>query len=217
MSDPVLDRRSIRKYTDQPVPDKLVETLLRAAMSAPSAGNQQPWHFVVIRDRAILDAVPGFHPYARMMVKAPVAILVCGDGDLEKSKGFWVEDCSAATENVLIEAQELGLGSVWLGPVPARGSREEDARPRPRDARARDPVRPSAGRVPGREQEAVAPLSRGARPPRHVVTPPQVAAARRTGMTRATRDAAGAAPSGLAPGRKAPPHGSYRAVRVWKG
>jgi nitroreductase len=118
MSDPVLDRRSIRKYTDQPVPDKLVETLLRAAMSAPSAGNQQPWHFVVIRDRAILDAVPGFHPYARMMVKAPVAILVCGDGDLEKSKGFWVEDCSAATENVLIEAQELGLGSVWLGLYP---------------------------------------------------------------------------------------------------
>jgi len=78
MSDPVLDRRSIRKYTDQPVPDKLVETLLRAAMSAPSAGNQQPWHFVVIRDRAILEAVPGFHPYSRMMVKAPVAILVCG-------------------------------------------------------------------------------------------------------------------------------------------
>jgi nitroreductase len=127
MSDPVLDRRSIRKYTDQPVPDKLVETLLRAAMSAPSAGNQQPWHFVVIRDRAILDAVPGFHPYARMMVKAPVAILVCGDGDLEKSKGFWVEDCSAATENILIEAQQIGLGSVWLGVYP-REDRVENMR-----------------------------------------------------------------------------------------
>jgi nitroreductase len=118
MSDPVLDRRSIRKYTDQPVSDDHVETLLQAAMSAPSAGNQQPWHFVVIRDRAVLDAVPGFHPYARMMIKAPVAILVCGDESLEKSRGFWVEDVSAATENVLIEAQELGLGSVWLGLYP---------------------------------------------------------------------------------------------------
>jgi nitroreductase len=115
MSDPVLERRSIRKYTDQPVPDKLVETLLRAAMSAPSAGNGRPWHFVVIHDRAILDAVSSFHPYARMMNKAPLAILVCGDESLEKSKGFWTEDCSAATENILIEAQELGLGSVWLG------------------------------------------------------------------------------------------------------
>lgn len=122
MSDPVLDRRSIRKYTDQPVPDKLIETLLRAAMSAPSAGNERPWHFVVIRDRAILDAVPRFHPYARMMSQAAVAILVCGDEALERSSGFWVEDCSAATENVLIEAQELGLGSVWLGLYP-RGDR----------------------------------------------------------------------------------------------
>jgi len=118
MSDPVLDRRSIRKYTDQPVPDKLIDTLLLAAMSAPSAGNERPWHFVLIRDRAILDAVPAFHPYARMMVKAPVAILVCGDESLEKSKGFWVEDVSAATENILIEAQEIGLGSVWLGLYP---------------------------------------------------------------------------------------------------
>jgi len=62
MSDPVLERRSIRKYTDKPVPDELVEKLLRAGMSAPSSGNEQPWHFVVIRDRAILDAVSSFHP-----------------------------------------------------------------------------------------------------------------------------------------------------------
>ena len=161
MSDPVLDRRSIRKYTDQPVPDKLVETLLKAAMSAPSAGNQQPWHFVVIRDRTILDAVPAFHPYARMMVKAPVAILVCGDEALEKSKGFWVEDCSAATENLLIEAQELGLGSVWLGLHPREDRVRKMRALVARDAGPRDPVRPAAGGVSGREQAAVAPLRRG--------------------------------------------------------
>lgn len=115
MEDPVLERRSIRKYTDRPVPEEHIITLLKAGMSAPSAGNERPWHFVVIRERSILDAVAGFHPYARMMTQAPVAILVCGDPELEKSKGFWAEDCSAATENILIEAQAIGLGSVWLG------------------------------------------------------------------------------------------------------
>ena len=124
MEDPVLERRSVRKYTDDPVPDEHVTTLLKAAMAAPSAGNQQPWQFVVIRDRGILDAVARFHPYGKMMARVQVAILVCGDESRERSKGFWVEDCSAATENILIEAQEIGLGSVWLGVYP----REERVR-----------------------------------------------------------------------------------------
>jgi len=115
MEDPVLERRSIRKFLDTPVPEEHITTLLKAGMSAPSAGNERPWHFVVIRERSILDAVANFHPYARMMTQAPVAILVCGDPELERSKGFWVEDCSAAAENILVEAQEIGLGSVWLG------------------------------------------------------------------------------------------------------
>lgn len=92
--------------------------LLKAAMAAPSAGNQQPWHFIIIQDRNILDEIPKVHPYAQMTSEAPLAILVCGDLRNEKHPGFWVQDCSAATENILIEACELGLGAVWVGVYP---------------------------------------------------------------------------------------------------
>lgn len=120
--DPVLRRRSIRKYTDEPVDEALVARLLRAAMAAPSAGDQRPWQFVVVRDRDTLRAVTTFHPYARMLGQAPLAILVCGDTRLEKWPQFWEQDCAAATENLLIEAEVLGLGAVWLGvhPLPER-------------------------------------------------------------------------------------------------
>ena len=111
-------RRSIRKYTDDPVGDEELRDLLEAAMAAPSAGNQQPWHFVVVRDRMLLNAVPGFHPHARMAEQAPVAILVCGDPTLEKHQGFWVQDCAAATENLLLAAAALGFGAVWCGVHP---------------------------------------------------------------------------------------------------
>ncbi|MBS7627126.1 nitroreductase family protein [Candidatus Bathyarchaeota archaeon] len=114
----IISRRSIRKYTDQPIPDDKVEMLLKAAMSAPSAGNQQPWHFIVINERKILDEIPKFHSYAQMLHEAPLAILVCGDLKLEKHKGFWTQDCSAATENILIAANANGLGAVWLGIYP---------------------------------------------------------------------------------------------------
>ena len=115
MDDPVLSRRSIRKYTDEPVGDDLVERLLRAAMAAPSAGNQQPWRFVVLRDRDAMRAITDFHPYARMLPTAPVAVLVCGDPSGVKWPQMWEQDCAAATENLLIEAVQLGLGAVWLG------------------------------------------------------------------------------------------------------
>lgn len=111
-------RRSIRRYSNTPVPDELVEKLLEAAMYAPSAGNEQPWHFVVIRDRAVLDEIPSIHPYAAMTQMAGVAIVVCGDVTLEKHKGFWVQDCSAATQNILLAAHALGLGAVWVGIYP---------------------------------------------------------------------------------------------------
>jgi nitroreductase len=111
----ILTRRSVRSYTSAPIPETLLTQLLRAAMNAPSAGNEQPWHFVVIRDRAVLEAITGFHPYATMLRGAAATILVCGDLQLEKFKGFWVQDCSAATENILIAARALGLGAVWLG------------------------------------------------------------------------------------------------------
>ena len=87
-------------------------------MSAPSAGNEQPWQFIVIRQRAILDAIPSIHPYSHMLKEAALAIAVCGDLSFEVYKGFWVQDCSAATQNILIAAHGLGLGAVWLGFYP---------------------------------------------------------------------------------------------------
>ena len=114
----IFTRRSIRKYTNEPVPDPIIMELLAAAMAAPSAGNEQPWHFIVINDRQILNEIPKFHPYSQMLKEASVAILVCGDVMLEKYTGYWVQDCSAATENILIAVQAKRLGAVWLGIYP---------------------------------------------------------------------------------------------------
>jgi len=114
----ILTRRSIRKYINKPVSESLIGELLKAAMSAPSSGNQQPWHFVIINDRRLLDKVPTFHPYSQMILQAPVAIAICGDLSLEKNKGMWVQDCSAATQNLLLAANAKGLGTVWLGVYP---------------------------------------------------------------------------------------------------
>jgi nitroreductase len=111
-------RRSIRKFQQKAVPDDLVRDLLAAAMSAPSAGNQQPWQFVIITDREILGKVPGLNPYAAMAKDAPLAILICGDLALEKFPGYWVQDCSAATQNLLLAAHGKGLGAVWTGIYP---------------------------------------------------------------------------------------------------
>ena len=114
----ILTRHSIRKYTPTPVPDSLVTEILQAAMSAPSAGNQQPWQFVVVADRLLREEIPTFHPYAQMVREAPVAILVCGDLHLETYPGHWVQDCSAATQNILLAAHAKGLGAVWVGVYP---------------------------------------------------------------------------------------------------
>jgi len=114
----IFERRSIRKYSQRPVFDDRVEQLLKAAMAAPSAGNQQPWEFIIIRDRNILNDITKVHPYSQMLQEAQLAIVVCADLDKEKHSGYWIQDCSAATENILIEAKHLGLGSVWLGVYP---------------------------------------------------------------------------------------------------
>jgi nitroreductase len=121
--DAIFRRRSIRSYTPEAVPREVLRTLVKAGMSAPSANNEQPWHFVVIDDRRVLDEIPRFHPHARMLAEAPAAILVCGDPAVDGGVGFWVQDCSAAVENILIEIVELGYGGVWLGVHP----REERA------------------------------------------------------------------------------------------
>ena len=112
-------RRSIRKYEKREVPEALVREVISAGMAAPSAKNEQPWHFVVLTDRALLEKASDLHIYAKMVRDAPVAILVCGDLALEKSKDKWVQDCSAAAENMLLAAHALGLGAVWVAVYPS--------------------------------------------------------------------------------------------------
>jgi len=118
----LMTRRSIRKYTGEPVSDADVENILRAAMAAPSAGNEQPWQFVVVRNRETMDRIMEVHPYAAMLEQAPVCVAVLAELSAEKYKGMWVQDTSAATLNMLLAAHALGLGAVWLGvhPVEAR-------------------------------------------------------------------------------------------------
>lgn len=113
--DAIMTRRSIRKYTSEPVAPEHVETLLRAAMAAPSAGNQQPWRFVVLTERERLDAAAQTTPYGSMLREAPLGIVVCADTRDLKHPQMWEQDCSAAVENLLLAAHALGLGAVWLG------------------------------------------------------------------------------------------------------
>jgi len=114
----IAKRRSVRSFLDQPVEDEKLDKILHAAMNAPSAGNAQPWHFVVINDRAKLNKIPTIHPYAKMCLEAPVVIMCCGDLSLEKFPGFWVQDVSAATQNILLAVRDLGLGAIWAGVYP---------------------------------------------------------------------------------------------------
>ncbi|MFC1745276.1 nitroreductase family protein [Candidatus Riflebacteria bacterium] len=111
-------RRSIRNYRDEKVSDAKIMELLEAAMYAPSAGNQQPWHFIVVTKKELLVEIAEVHPYGKMAAMAPLAILVCCDKDLDKHTGFWVQDCSAATQNLLLAAHALELGAVWVGVYP---------------------------------------------------------------------------------------------------
>jgi len=111
-------RRSIRAFTPRPVSLDIVRELITAAMHAPSAGNEQPWHFLILTDREILDKIPDFHPYAGMLGECPVAVLICGDPRQEKHPGMWVQDLAAATQNFLLAAHAKGLGAVWVGVHP---------------------------------------------------------------------------------------------------
>jgi nitroreductase len=114
----ILTRRSIREYTEKEIPDDVIKNILKAGFSAPSAANQQPWHFIIIDDKNILNKIPGFHKRAEFITKAKKAILVCADKKLEKFKGYWPVDCSSATENMLLAARALGLGGCWIGIYP---------------------------------------------------------------------------------------------------
>jgi nitroreductase len=114
----ITTRRSIRKYTNQQVPDELIDKILRAGMLAPSAHDHRPWQFIVIDIKEKLLAIPRFHPYAEMLKQAPLAIVICGDKKFEQSLDYILLDCSAATENMLVAAHALGLGAVWLAVYP---------------------------------------------------------------------------------------------------
>lgn len=113
--DAIFTRRSVRSYTDQPVDQKTIELLLKAAMQAPSARNTQPWQFVVITDRNLLAEIPKVHPYAKMIPGAALGILICADETLQPNQFRWCQDLGAATQNLLLAAHGLGLGAVWLG------------------------------------------------------------------------------------------------------
>jgi nitroreductase len=112
----IFTRRSIREYTAEAVSEEEIGTMLKAAMAAPSSSNRKPWHFILVTDRKTLDNLAEVHPYGKMLFKAPLCIAVCGDRNI--SPRYWVQDCSASTENLLLAAAALGLGAVWLGVHP---------------------------------------------------------------------------------------------------
>ena len=121
VKDALFKRRSIRKYLDKEVSDEIIEELLHAAMSGPSACNRRPWIFYVIKDQDKLNELRKASRFSNM--NAPLAIVVVGD--LSRSlplqlKDFWIQDCSAATENILLRATDLGLGSLWCGIYPQK-------------------------------------------------------------------------------------------------
>lgn len=114
----IYTRRSIRKFTGEPVDDDALKMVLRAGFCAPSAHNYRPWHFVVIKNMSMLERIAQFHPYAKMLPQAGCCIIVCGDKEKQGMVGFLIEDCSAAIQNMLLAAHGAGLGAVWCGLYP---------------------------------------------------------------------------------------------------
>ena len=118
----IMTRASVRSYRDKVVEKDKIVTLLQAGMAAPSAADKRPWHFVVVTDRGLLDSLAKANPNAGFAKKAPLAIVVCGD--MTKTlqgggKDFWIQDVSAASENILLAAHAMGLGAVWTGTYPS--------------------------------------------------------------------------------------------------
>ncbi len=125
----IFKRRSIRKFTGQPISDEDLQLMLKAAMYAPSAGNEQPWEFIVVRDKQNLQALCNVHPHAKMLPSADLAVAICGNLPKQKySVQYWVQDCTAAGENLMLQATELGIGTVWLGVYPCEYRTENIAR-----------------------------------------------------------------------------------------
>ena len=120
----IMTRSSVREYLDTSISDSQIDTLLHAGMAAPTAMNRQPWHLVVVRDRSLLQQIAGLCPNASMAKDAPLAIVPCGDmskyeEDEDGLRGFWPQDLSAVTENILLQAHAMGLGAVWTVTYPS--------------------------------------------------------------------------------------------------
>ena len=126
ISEAIRARRSIRKYKPgAPIQDAQIEKLLEAAMMAPSAGNGRPWEFIVVKDREVLNGIMEVHTHSKMLNSASLCIVVCGLPDASPlAKEYFPQDCAAATQNILLQALELGLGTCWCGvyPIPDRVS-----------------------------------------------------------------------------------------------
>lgn len=120
-------RRSIRKFLDVPVTEEQLRELLKAAMLAPSAKNGRPWHFVVVRNGDTLRELRENHPYAMSLQTAPACICVCGEID-PAMPDYYTQDCAACTENILLQAQSMGLGTCWMGVAPRPERMAEAAR-----------------------------------------------------------------------------------------
>lgn len=114
-------RKSVRNFTDKKVNKEDLETIVKAGMAAPTAVNKQPWAFIAISNRSVLDSLERGLPYAKMLKTASAAIVVCGD--LTKTldgmgQEFWIQDCSAASQNILLATESMGLGAVWTAVYP---------------------------------------------------------------------------------------------------
>lgn len=116
--DIILTRRSIRRYRKDPLPREIIDEILKCAQYAPSAVNKQPWHFIVIDDKKIFNRVMDIHPNSKMLSTASHAIVVCGDEKTQHDDGYWIADCGAATQNILLAAHSLRAGSCWVGLYP---------------------------------------------------------------------------------------------------
>ena len=118
----ILQRKSVRAYTDRAVSHEQLDTLIRAAMAAPTGRDMRPWHFIVLEGRQQLSPLAEQLPYAKMLAEAQAAVVVCGDMSVTDKEGNpsrnWTFDCSAATENLLLQAEAMGLGAVWTGVYP---------------------------------------------------------------------------------------------------
>lgn len=128
LKDALLKRRSVRKFTDEPVSEEMIEELLHAAMSGPSACNRRPWDFYAVTNEEVLEKLKGASKFTKFNAK--LAIIVCGNLSRAlplQMAPYWIQDCSAATENILLRVTDLGLGAVWCGIHPQKRAEKKVA------------------------------------------------------------------------------------------